>query len=472
MSHPAFISDLRKPSSQTDDIDIPAVERERLTETDVTEISYWLVDARDWQTGQEALASIRQNPCPHVYLKPVVFITDDGCIPANAVDSADLQVKIDGFQGHLPEQAERRFQAIYNYICSLPDAAESSDKTLSFRILRFMASRDTALTARMTADHQAGFIYPTLLPFFQGNDNSHLQVLAFLESQRLIRGDFHAKAHFCRQCGCAFLNFVESCPDCTSQNLQVDDLVHHFRCAYTAPLDEFRQQGELVCPKCDHHLQHIGVDYDKPSLTYQCNGCNSRFQDPIITTTCFNCGHTADPEQQEQHEVKRYQITAIGKNAAIYGLDNLFTQLLENEITLHPFTVFRHFLHVETARIKRYKVSTSSLLFVDLVDLDQLYLTVGSRANEVFGELGALFRAVLRDSDIISSRSESVFVILLTETDASHAAIALQRLNAGIRDLLTENLAHDPNLRTQIVPIHADLDLDSVTEAFLQNHAD
>ncbi len=471
MSHPAFISEHHTAHQQTD-IDVPAVEREHLGDTDVAEVSYWLVDARDWAAGQRALASIRQNPCPHVYLKPVVLITADSTLPAKVRDTADLHVNIDGFRGKLPDAAEARFQSIRNYIAGLPDAIESSDKTLSFRVLRFLASRDNALQAHMTADHHAGFVYPALLPFFTEQDNSHLQVLEFLESQRLIRGEFQARAHLCRQCGCAFLNFTEACPDCASPNLHVDELIHHFRCAHTAPMDEFRQQGELVCPKCDHNLQHIGVDYDKPSMTYQCNSCNSRFQDPVIVSTCFNCGHSAEPEQQTHQEIKRYNLTSIGRNAAIYGLDNLFTQLLENEITLQPFPVFRQFLQVEVARIKRYALSASSLLFIDLEDLDKLYLSVGRRAGEVFGELGALFRAVLRDSDVISSRSESVFVILLTETSDSAAQIALQRLTQGIRDLLTANLEYDPKIRHRIVGVDAMLDLDAVTEAFLKDHAD
>lgn len=471
MSHPAFISEHRTAPPQAD-IDAPAFVREQLGDIDVTEVSYWLVDARDWAAGQRALASIRQNPCPHVYLKPVVLITAHDTLPAKARDTADLHVHIDGFRGKLPDAAEERFQTIRDYIDGLPDATESSDKTLSFRVLRFLASRDNALQAHMTTEHRSGFIYPALLPFFAEQDNSHLQVLEFLESQRLIRGEFQARAHLCRQCGCAFLNFTEACPDCASPNLRVDELVHHFRCAHTAPMDEFRQQGELVCPKCDHHLKHIGVDYDKPSMTYQCNSCNSRFQDPAIISTCFNCGHSADPEQQTHCEVKRYSVTSIGQNAAVYGLDNLFTQLLENEITLQPFPVFRQFLQVEIARIKRYALSASSLLFIDLVELDKLYLSVGRRAGEVFGEMGALFRAVLRDSDVISSRSESVFVILLTETSGSAANVALQRLTQGIHDLLTANLGYEPIIRHRIVSVDALLDLDTVTESFLKDHAD
>jgi hypothetical protein len=310
-----------------------------------------------------------------------------------------------------------------------------------------------------------------LLPFFSDEDDGFLRVLEFLEHQRLVRGEFQSRAHFCHHCSCAFLNFLETCPHCASPDLRLDEMVHHFKCAHTAPMADFQQDGGLVCPKCTRSLRHIGVDYDKPSIVYTCNQCSHSFQDPTVSTVCYHCGRAADPEHQQHREIKRYTVTAIGKNTAMYGLDTLFSSLLESELNLHPYETFARFVSLEKARIGRYHVSHSSLLLVSLADLDEVYLGAGSRATEIFGELGRLFRAVLRDSDVITARNESVFVILLTETDTGQAGRALERLAGRVEELLETNLGRKPDIRSGVHPVGPDLDLDATVERFLADHA-
>ncbi|MGR8921054.1 MAG: TackOD1 domain-containing metal-binding protein [Gammaproteobacteria bacterium] len=436
---------------------VPPVDAERLKDIRAEEVGFWVLDGRDAAEAWSLLASIRQSARLVVYLKPVLLLCDDGAADEVLLRAVDATMPYAEFSGRVSPTIGERFERIRKFISTLPEHETATDTNLAFKTMRILASRGGRLSPSMTVSMAAGFVYPLLVPLFPREDDSTARALEFLESQRLVKAEFESRAHFCHACGCAFLNFVETCPLCDAAHLDLDELVHHFKCAHTAPMADFRVDGRLVCPKCDLELRHIGVDYDKPSIIYRCRECQHDFQDPAVTTVCYACERTAVPEHQQNREVNSYEVTALGTNAAIFGFNSLFQNLLESEVRLLPYDVFEHFVQVEEARIKRYRVSRSCVLVLDIEDLEDIYLSVGARAGEVFGELSQVFKAVLRESDIVSSRSESVFLALLTETAPEHAERARERLETGIRDLLRSNLDRDPKFRCAIFSIEPGL---------------
>ena len=94
-------------------------------------------------------------------------------------------------------------------------------------------------------------------------------------------------------------------------------------------------------------------------------------------TACYNCGRTAEPELQTVRTIQAYTVSAIGMNAAEFGLEALFTSILDTELRLYSATAFSDFFNVEKARIRRYKKSTSSLTMIHFQDLDDLYIRLG-----------------------------------------------------------------------------------------------
>ena len=40
--------------------------------------------------------------------------------------------------------------------------------------------------------------------------------------------------------------------------------------------------GDLVCPKCNRQLRHIGVDYEKPSKLFTCFNCEIYCPEKIV----------------------------------------------------------------------------------------------------------------------------------------------------------------------------------------------
>lgn len=462
-----WVSDASQPTAAGQHI-----HHDHLADVQAGQVTHWLLDARQSSTALQSFRAIRSHPSPQVYLKPTLLITGDVTLPPEWLAAADFQLAKGDFSPDLPGDILSSIDKIVVYINSLPDAESAGDRNAAFKILRLIASRGRRIEATPSAGQRSGFVYPLILPLLGGEDATALQTLEFLESQRLLQGSFQSKVHLCHHCGSAFLNFLEVCSECQSPDLTLDEHFHHFKCGYVGPSADFRHDGGLQCPKCDLHLKHVGVDYDKPSILYQCNECQHEFQDPEIRSDCFNCGRNAEPERQIHQVIKRYSTTALGESAALYGLDKLFTSILESSVRLFSFGVFKTLVAMEAARIHRYKRFRSTLLAVDLADLDELYTRFGSRAQEIYDEVSQLFKGVLRESDAITAFNESAFLMLLTETDAEGANIVEQRLSSEMREVLGANLGHVPEIRTRIVPVEPGCNPEAILEDLLRDDAE
>lgn len=431
--------------------------------------SYVLIaDGEDPAEVYDSLARIRQHPMPGVYLTPVVVAAADEeeLSPAltggsdfvwNRTDDADAP----------PEGILTSIKKMDRMVSRYDPAGRDGDRELAVRILRFMSSRPGQFEPERTAGRPAGFVYRRLDPFLSGASREIPELLEALASRRLLRGSFVANAYFCRRCACAFLNFEETCPECGSERVEADDWIHHFRCAYTGPRSEFEDGPELTCPECGRRLRQVGVDYERPSVAYSCLECSHSFEEPEMTTTCYDCGRTAPPSRQERRTIESYTATALGENTARHGLDRPFVSAIQRHRRALEFDTFRTVVEGEAARLERYDRPSSSLLVVLMRDVDRVQVELGVRAQEVFEELTETFTRFVRASDFITARTDSLFLILLTETEAEDARNAEERLRQGVKELLEGNLEGPVSMRTAVRPVTPELDLEEAVEAFL-----
>ncbi|MFC1747633.1 hypothetical protein ACFL2V_02380 [Pseudomonadota bacterium] len=451
---------------------IKTVNLDEIHKCEFEHVAFWLIDMHNQRLGWDLLSKIRHDVFPAVYLRPVIFWLGGEELHSDILDAAEGNIYASMLTEAVITEWAEKLQPINQWIDRLPDANTGGDTNIAFRVLRILASGRKELAPVTTTRRNSGYVYPVLDPLYGIRDASVLETLSFLESQKLVSGRFISKAHYCSQCDSAFLNFIEACPDCKSQHINGEELIHHFKCAHTAEISDFKHDDTLVCPKCDQSLHHIGVDYDKPSVVYRCNDCNHVFQDPLVLSSCYHCGWTIEPEHQVHRSIYSYTMTALGQNAALYGMDALFSSILDSKLRLHSLTDFKQFFDIEAARIQRYKLSTSSLVMIRLKDLDTVYIRLGKRAKDVFIELSAVFRAVLRRSDVITARNETIFFVIMTETSNENAHRAVERLEEGITALLENNLELTPDVISLIKNIDADMDLDATLEEFLRKYGD
>ncbi|NQZ24241.1 MAG: hypothetical protein HRT53_19605 [Colwellia sp.] len=336
---------------------------------------------------------------------------------------------------------------------------QAEDIQIAFKILRYLYIHQKNIEPIRTITSQYGYRYPILEPFFDSQDHSLLNTLEFLESHNLLLSKEIEKSYQCNSCESAFLNFQETCSHCQSSNLKMNELIHHFYCAYVDNKDAFLQgNGEMVCPKCEKTLKHIGADYDKPSIVYHCNDCHHDFQDAQITTTCYNCHSKSVPDDLVHRKIKSFELSALSKHAALYGLENMLQAVVKEVFNAVDFSTFDRFVHIESARIHRYQVSNSCLFKIEISDLESLYLELGEKAKGFFIELTQLIKIRLRSSDLVSASNESTIVGLLIETPEQNSKIVMERLLNDVDQLLKSSINFHVPISSKLQPITKSID--------------
>ncbi|WP_457573348.1 TackOD1 domain-containing metal-binding protein [Desulfolithobacter sp.] len=453
-------------------VDIPVADIDSLSSVDDEKVAFFLIDCSDPDTAYQQLCRIRRMLDPALYLRPVLFLPGPESVQKNILQSADGTLQAVGHSLH--EQLESwtaKLEGINKKINQYTGQPKQNDTNIAFKVLRFIASRNLKAEPIPSVQSLSGYIFPALQPLFPKPDNGIFETLEYLETQRLLSGSFISSAYSCTHCGCAFLNFYEICTDCGSSDLVTDELIHHFKCAFVGELSEYRHGNELICPKCDKTLHHIGVDYDKTSIVYHCNQCGNVFQEASVMTSCYNCHRETEPENQVQRPIKSYTITAIGENAASYGMDSLFQNILVSKVPTLAFSTFKEFFRIEQARIQRYGVTVSSLAALRLGGIEELYTRLGKRSREIFDEISDAFKTTLRSSDLFTMRNETLFLIILTETTPENGERALKRIEKRIGRLLKSNLDITLDSDFAIWQITPDLDPDTCLEKILSQYA-
>ncbi len=430
---------------------------------------FFLIDSADATIAWQLLHTIREHHHKSVYLKPVL-LEERGA----ALDDALLVAAVDGVwkSGGDDTMLSGELEVLINQInARLRDILQNpmvrGDQQSGFRILRYIASRGVEQKPYTTSKRIIGYSYPALETFFAAQDDTVWSVLELLEQQQMLSRRFVSRSYQCIHCHSSFLNFVETCPDCQSLNIESDDLIHHFRCGYAGASKEFMKGNDMVCPKCSLNLKQIGVDYDKPSLTFKCNDCQYVFEEPHVSTICYHCGRRTDPEQQTQRDIYAYSITALGENAALFGPEQLFQNILGKDLNVIEFDAFSKMVDVEKARIQRYKISTSSVMVVEVGAFAKAMAMLGQRSIELYQELAHIFSLALRTSDVITTRGQSLFVSLLVETGVEPAKIALRRVAEPTEALFQDSVGISADLSSRIVAVDQNLDLNGLIETFL-----
>lgn len=133
-----------------------------------------------------------------------------------------------------------------------------------------------------------------------------------LAAEGLLETAFFERVHHCPGCLSARLLVREECPACGSAHLEEASYLHHFRCAFQGPETKFRQQDELICPKCRRTLAHFGRDYDRPGLMVQCRGCAATTSEPQVAFVCTDCGIRTSTDAIPTRDILSARVTEAG----------------------------------------------------------------------------------------------------------------------------------------------------------------
>lgn len=159
------------------------------------------------------------------------------------------------------------------------------------------------------------------------------------------------RMHVCPKCQHSHLIYQEQCPNCGSNELDYEPVIHHFPCANISPEHTYIVGGQLICPKCHKPLRHIGIDYDRPTSLYLCHNCHQSFLTPDTTARCTYCGTVSNVNDLFPRSIHVVEITPRGINAICHGV-----------YSFSPYNdYFNNYMPVEAFENRLQMIATRSL---------------------------------------------------------------------------------------------------------------
>jgi diguanylate cyclase (GGDEF)-like protein len=410
--------------------------------------------------GHETVRRLRADP--RTALVPVLFLTG----------RSDPEEKIAGFQSGADDYVVKpydgrellaRVRAMLDRnrkLRALSPAAHEIDEQ-KLECLRHVAGLvDEIVVPTIDSASPFGHRWSAADSPFPDDPERQLAFLEDLAGSGCLEREFFDTIHLCKACRRYNLNFREVCPVCSSPDVEVADLVHHFRCAFVAPASRFVRGTRLVCPKCDRELRHIGVDYEKPSQSFSCRPCGAAFREPEVACSCLACGAKALVVEERVERLHAYRLTAKGRLAAesghLYDVD--FARLMADEsLEVLAAASLRPTMQAEFARARRFG-RPLSILLVSLDDVGSRIESEGRLAVAAqLREAARVLRGAVRETDVSCRFGEHGLACVLPETDEAEAS----EIAATIR----ERLASDGEGETPLAISVALASMDAGTES-------
>jgi len=280
---------------------------------------------------QECISRIRMHKDATIALLPVFIKYDTQSI---------VRIHTDGI--FTEEFSAREAKNINKNITQVVQSlGRGYEEGIRQRVLQYVYTRNTELVAVKNRKSALGYSFPILDLYFSKNPLAIFKALNQLQKKESLTAVLQDKLQLCSACNDSFMVYKETCPTCSSINIKDQDVVHHFPCAHVAPEEQFKTEDDdqMICPKCDKGLRHIGIDYDKPSSVYHCHHCDHDFQNAEVIAECHSCGHQNQLEELIEVEISSYKLTAKGLQTVEQGVvsqekkiqTDIFNQLVTHE---------------------------------------------------------------------------------------------------------------------------------------------
>lgn len=243
------------------------------------------------------------------------------------------------------------------------------------------------------------------------------------------------RIRLCPYCHTGKLNYIDSCPVCSSIDFDKKKMIHCFTCGHVAPEEDFLKGMMFICPRCAARLRHIGSDYDRPVETHVCHSCGERFIEPNVKADCLNCRQKSAAEDLIVRQLYHYGITDKGKKAVQLGSIDFEMSLFDsnrNVVPLYFYQVTDWLLQMKY----RYSEEDFSLLCIKLGGIDEMEHSGGIvRLKSLIDELAARIRELVRLTDITTSTGLNTFWVLLPRTNQQGGEILASRI-AQLTDMV------------------------------------
>ena len=416
-------------------------------EIDVRQLALYDALILDYSSPDACLRLLKQCRSSFIgtlYLLPVFIYSiekDIHPLVESLSDGVVSSLQVDGIIGRI-EKIKSRLGNLAAVDSSSPDIR------ILTKVLRYLYTRETRLQPKVDPLSKVGYNYPILSEHYKnGNMPEMFRLMEDASNHEYLRPKFVDRLHLCSNCYSAFINFRETCPKCDSADLVTENLIHHFVCAYVGPEHDFPSGDYMVCPKCNRMLRHIGVDYDKPSVVYNCRNCSHIFQEPVMEAFCFSCHKRNPVESLVDKYIYSYELTPIGEETALNG----FGREIREDIELAgyiTFTTFNIFLKYEIERARNANRSGSAgSLILQVSDKDRDRLGAGYR--KIVIEVADFIKNATLSTDILSFVNNQTFLIISPDSDPARLQNLLENIRQSVTRLLLSSI---PDVQITLAP--------------------
>jgi hypothetical protein len=397
------------------------------TESAVQVIEHYdaiLITASSQGYFEELVRNIKTHPSPSFYLKPIFY---------KHQTSSSFKKHTDGqFQEQLSnETAEKINQKIKELRIV---KAISSEQQIGIQLLQHLYTRTGQLTPKKSRYSKINYQFEFIDLFYSENEFNAVSNLQSLVKEGLLEAKIKDRVQLCYDCHDGFVVFKETCPKCHSIDIKSSDVIHHFVCAHVAPEAQYKndENDDLSCPKCDKHLRHIGIDYDKPSSVYNCGQCDHDFQQAAVIAECHSCDKKNQFEELIEVNINDYKITMKGMTIAKNG-----SFKVPEAAPVSQEVVFNEILKYET---KRAKINDSVGFVISAKIKSPFFAMLDAKYKAKFWiEIKQIIANYTPfESHILLRESEIVFLLL--DKDEKAAEAECQRLLGNLNILMEDNL--------------------------------
>ena len=409
-----------------------------LQSEDLTLLDGFVIDTDSPVFADQIVKKIRTHNHLPTALKPL-FVGSMYQLPKHTTIHTDGAVELSTMSTYI-----QRIVAINKRINTIQEPKLVSHEVLiQHKTLAYLYTRNTQLNPMHSRESLIGYEFPFLSLFYKKTEAvSLLNMLQKTTEKNLLSFKLQDYIHLCKSCSGNYLNFRECCPKCDSIDIEAHDMIHHFVCAHVAPEKDFKKEDGLECPKCDKHLRHIGIDYDKPSTIYSCNSCSHEFQNPGMLSLCMDCGTENQLEELLQKTIGSYALTQNGEQLLFQERSEKSSHEIKHNEHLGSMSVplFKILLSQEVKRVKATKGSSffASIKFQN----NQLQLLNSEAKKGLMKEISGIIKSYLKDTDILSAEKFNSYYILMPETKESQLD-RLENIDYNLAKLLSDNIQEE-----------------------------
>jgi ribosomal protein L37E len=395
------------------------------------------IDTGSLDTIQTVLQKIRSNPDNLLFLLPVFAPKS----VTNNNHELGLDGKVDNSDFFMAAQRTRSIQERISHIKIDTQTEDIFENQIQIKAIQFAYTRNMPLTPLRNRESKTGYIYPFIDNISSRKQGGLINQLDSAVNKGWMLQELQDKINVCPSCNDTYLHFRDTCSSCGSIDLKYEEIIHHFKCAHVAPKSSFLMNDRLQCPKCDNHLRHIGIDYDKPSEITICNTCSHQSQETHMKAHCVSCGTESDVHEIETRSIYKYSITSLGIQVAIHG--NMGTEQEEdnNSTNLVGWQLFQLYKNQET---QRSMMLDNNNRFIHVHIQSDMISKLNSNAKDKFRvEMAQIIASYLRPEDIISAENVFNYELILIQPTDYFADDLMQTLQYNIEKMLGDNLQND-----------------------------